>query len=91
MRRWLTVFLLAAGLVIAYVDRTNLSVALASADFRHYFQFTDEQRGFLNSAFFWSYTLLQIPAGLVVDRFGVKRPITIALLFWCVVSAATSW
>src|SRR5690242_11961792 len=90
MRRWVTVFLLAAGLVIAYVDRTNLSVALATADFRQYFHFTDEQRGFLNSAFFWSYTLLQIPAGLIVDRFGVKRPVTLALLFWCLVSAATS-
>jgi MFS family permease len=90
MRQWVTVFLLGAGLVIAYVDRTNLSVALASTDFREYFRLTDEQRGLLNSAFFWSYTLLQIPAGLVVDRFGVKRPVTIALLFWCVVSAATS-
>ena len=90
MRRWVTVFLLAAGLIIAYVDRTNLSVALAASDFKQYFHFTDEQRGFLNSAFFWSYTLLQIPAGLIVDRFGVKRPITMALLFWCVVSAATS-
>src|SRR5215469_466689 len=89
MRRWVTVFLLSAGVIIAYVDRTNLSVALASADFKHYFDFTDEQRGFLNSAFFWSYTLLQIPAGLVVDRFGVKLPITLALLFWCGASAAT--
>jgi MFS family permease len=90
MRHWVTVLLLGAGLVIAYVDRTNLSVALASADFREYFRLTDEQRGLLNSAFFWSYTLLQIPAGLFVDRFGVKRPVTIALLFWCLVSAATS-
>lgn len=90
MRRWLTVFLLAAALVIAYIDRTNLSVALAAAEFKQYFHFTDEQRGFLNSAFFWSYTLLQIPAGFVIDRFGVKRPIALALLFWCLASAATS-
>ena len=89
MRRWLTVLLLAAGLAIAYVDRTNLSVALAAADFKQYFHFSDEQRGLLNSVFFWSYTLLQIPAGLIVDRFGVKLPVTVALLFWCVVSAAT--
>ncbi|HJT89884.1 MAG TPA: MFS transporter [Bryobacteraceae bacterium] len=90
MRRWLTVCLLGAGLIIAYVDRTNLSVALASADFQHYFSLTDEQRGLLNSAFFWTYTLLQIPAGLVLDRFGVKRPLVFAFLFWCAVSAATS-
>jgi MFS family permease len=90
MRKWVTVSLLGAGLVIAYVDRTNLSVALASTDFRQYFRLTDEQRGLLNSAFFWSYTLLQIPAGLVVDRLGVRRPVAVALLFWCAVSAATS-
>jgi MFS family permease len=90
MRRWLTVFLLAAALVIAYIDRTNLSVALAASEFKQYFHFTDEQRGFLNSAFFWSYTLLQIPAGFIIDRFGVKRPIALALFFWCLASAATS-
>ena len=90
MRRWLTVFLLTAAVIIAYVDRTNLSVALAAAEFKQYFHFTDEQRGFLNSAFFWSYTLLQIPAGFVIDRFGVKRPIALALFFWCLASAATS-
>ena len=40
MRRWLTVFLLAAALVIAYIDRTNLSVALAASEFKLYFHFT---------------------------------------------------
>jgi MFS family permease len=90
VRRWLTVFLLAAGLIIAYVDRTNLSVALASADFRSFFHLTDTQRGLLNSAFFWSYTLLQIPAGLILDRFGVKVPVALGLLLWCGVSALTS-
>jgi MFS transporter, ACS family, D-galactonate transporter len=90
MRLWPTVLLLTGALVIAYIDRTNLSVALAAADFRGYFHFTDEQRGLLNSAFFWSYTVLQIPAGLLLDRFGVRRPVAWALLLWCGVSAATS-
>jgi MFS family permease len=89
MRGWVTLVLLTAGLIIAYVDRTNLSVALAAPEFRNFFQLSDEQRGFVNSAFFWSYTLLQIPAGLLIDRFGVKLPVTIALLFWCGASAAT--
>jgi MFS family permease len=89
MLRWATLILLTAGLIIAYVDRTNLSVALAAPEFRNFFQLTDEQRGFVNSAFFWSYTLLQIPAGLFVDRFGVKLPVTLALLLWCGASAAT--
>lgn len=89
MHRWVTLILLTAGLIIAYVDRTNLSVALATPEFRNFFQLGDEQRGFVNSAFFWSYTLLQIPAGLLVDHFGVKLPVTFALLLWCGASAAT--
>src|ERR1035437_7733018 len=90
MRRWSLVCLLSLGIIIAYVDRTNLSVSLASADFKALFHLTDRDRGTLNSAFFWSYALLQIPAGFVVDRFGVKFPVALGFLFWCVISAATA-
>jgi len=89
MRRWLTVFLFTGALTIAYIHRSNLSVALASADFKRYLHLTDAQRGLANSAFFWSYALLQIPAGLILDRFGVKRPVAVALLLWCTVSGLT--
>jgi MFS family permease len=44
----------------------------------------------LNSAFFWAYALLQIPAGWVVDRYGVKVPYAVSFLFWCLASAATA-
>jgi MFS family permease len=90
-RRWSIVGLLSLGMIIAYVDRANISVALASADFKSFFGLSDHDRGVLNSAFFWSYALLQIPAGFIVDRFGVKRPYTIALLFWSIVSAVTAF
>ena len=35
------------------------------------------QIGLLFSAFFWSYSLLQLPGGMVLDRFGIKtgRPL----------------
>ena len=73
-RRWSIVVLLCLGMVIAYVDRTALSVAIAVPDFRNHFGLTDSQRGLMNSAFFWSYALLQVPAGWLVDRVGVKYP-----------------
>src|SRR3954453_14071626 len=57
-RRWSIVLLLCLGMVIAYVDRTALSVAITRPDFRAYFHLTDSQRGLMNSAFFWSYALL---------------------------------
>ncbi|MFZ0594730.1 MAG: MFS transporter [Bryobacteraceae bacterium] len=89
IRKWAIVCLLALGMLIAYVDRTNLSVVLAISDFRQLFHLTDVDRGVLNSAFFWSYALLQIPAGWAVDRFGAKLPYSIGFLFWSLTSAAT--
>ena len=91
MRRWIIVCLLGLGMVIAYIDRSNISVALADPSFKALFHLTDADRGLLNSAFFWTYALLQIPAGFLVDRFGVKRPYTVAFSFWCLVSAATAF
>jgi MFS family permease len=40
--------------------------------------------------FFWSYTAMQVPAGLLVDRFGVKRPLAVSFVLWCLVAAATA-
>lgn len=90
MRRWSLVCLLCFGIIIAYIDRTNLSVSLASADFKALFHLTDKDRGLLGSAFFWSYAVLQIPAGFIVDRFGVKKPMAIGLACWCAASALTA-
>jgi MFS family permease len=90
VRKWALVTLLGLGVIIAYIDRTNLATALASAEFKQFFGLSDTGRGVLNSVFFWSYTLMQIPAGLLVDRFGVKRCLTISFVLWCVVGAATS-
>lgn len=86
-RKWLVVLLLALGMVIAYVDRANLSSVLALQSFRDWVALDDTGRGLLNSAFFWSYALLQIPAGWAVDRFGVRRPYAIGFAMWSLASA----
>lgn len=76
-------------MIIAYISRANLPVALTLPDFIRHFHLTDVDRGTLNSAFFWTYALLQIPAGWVVDRYGVKWPYAISFLFWSLASAGT--
>lgn len=91
MRRWTVLALLTAGVIISYLDRTNFSVVLAIKDFQHEFHITDEQRGVLNSAFFWSYTLLQLPAGWIVDRYGVRLPYAIGFVLWSGISAGTAF
>ncbi|KEZ20899.1 Sugar phosphate permease precursor [Sphingobium yanoikuyae] len=86
---WAILALLAIGALIAFVDRTSISSALAVPSFKAHFQLTDVDRGWVNSAFFWSYALLQIPMGWIVDRYGVKTPYTICFVLWCAASAAT--
>jgi MFS transporter, ACS family, D-galactonate transporter len=90
-RRWVIIGLLSVGMIIAYVSRANISVALAVPDFIRSFHLSDTDRGTLNSAFFWSYAALQIPAGWVVDRYGVRLPYAIGFLFWCFASAGTAF
>lgn len=90
-RKWGILTILSLGMVIAYIDRANLSVALATTEFRTTFQISDSGRGLLNSAFFWSYALLQIPAGWLVDRYGVRRVYAIGFFFWTLVSAMTGF
>lgn len=90
-RRWAIVGLLCAAFIIAYFDRQNLSFALTNSSFKSFFQLDNNGRGLLNSAFFWTYALLQIPAGWLVDRYGVKRPFAISLAFWSIIAGATAW
>jgi MFS family permease len=86
-RKWSILALLSLGMVIAYIDRANLSVVLATHEFRSAFDLSDSSRGLLNSVFFWSYAVLQIPAGWLVDRYGVRRVYALGFFFWTLVSA----
>jgi ACS family D-galactonate transporter-like MFS transporter len=88
-KRWSILALLAVGALIAFVDRTSISSALAAPSFKHHFHLSNLDRGWINSAFFWSYAALQIPMGWVVDRYGVKRAYTVCFIIWCAASALT--
>ncbi|AJY15881.1 MULTISPECIES: MFS transporter [Burkholderia] len=88
-RRWTVLLLLALGLMISFVDRTSMSAALADHRFVAHFALTNVERGWLGSAMFWSYGLLQMPMGWLVDRYGVKWPYSVCFLLWCLAAAAT--
>jgi MFS family permease len=77
-------------MIISYVDRSNITAALTLPEFRQFFHLNNQDVGTLQSAFFWSYAFLQIPAGYLVDRYGVKGPYAIAFVFWSLVSAGTA-
>jgi len=88
--RWAVIGVLSLGMIIAYVSRSALAVPLALPEFIRSFHLSITDRGVLNSAFFWTYAVLQIPAGWVVDRYGVKFPYFLGFTIWCLASASTA-
>jgi sugar phosphate permease len=81
-------FLLALGVVIAFFDRINLSV---SQDALHAsFGLSLIAFGYLSSAFSWTYAAMQVPAGVLLDRLGVKRIGRVGTLVWSVASFAAA-
>ncbi|CAG9209342.1 Uncharacterized transporter YybO [Paraburkholderia sabiae] len=86
-RRWTIGLLLGIGVLINYFDRINLSVA--APQMKEAFNLSPADMGLLFSAFFWPYALLQIPAGLFLDRFGVTRVGRWGAFLWGLASAIT--
>ena len=83
-RRWAIGLLLGAGILINYFDRVNISVA--APQLQQEFGLTPGDLGLLFSAFFWSYAILQVPVGIVLDRLGVTTVSRIGAFLWGVAS-----
>jgi MFS family permease len=74
------------AVLVNYIDRNNLSVAAVPV--MDEFGFSPSEAGALMAAFFWTYTLMQIPSGWAADRFGLRWTYGIAFLVWSLSSAA---
>ncbi|HEX7936434.1 MAG TPA: MFS transporter [Paraburkholderia sp.] len=85
--RWWVAGLMWAAIAINYIDRTVLSAA--APRIQSEFHLDAIQMGIVLSAFFWSYALLQLPAGLLADRFGQKKVLGLAVLWWSLATALT--
>ncbi|MGH7969672.1 MAG: MFS transporter, partial [Limisphaerales bacterium] len=85
-RRWVLLGLVFVAIMISYVDRGNLSIA--APDMMKDFRIDPEKMGVLLSAFFWTYGAFQIPAGMLVDKFGIRWSYTLSFLVWSLASAA---
>jgi MFS transporter, ACS family, D-galactonate transporter len=85
--RWGVVGLLWLAVLINYIDRGALSIV--AVPLMKEFGLSPSQMGTLLSSFFWTYSIMQIPAGWVVDRYGLKWTYAGAFLIWSLASAAT--
>jgi ACS family D-galactonate transporter-like MFS transporter len=87
-RRWGIAVLLGASVLFNYFDRLALSVAGPQLTIDLHLDALT--LGLLFSAFSWSYAVLQIPSGLILDRYGVTWVGRIGILLWAVASATTA-
>lgn len=83
-RRWMIALLLGFGVVINYFDRVNVSVAQTAL--HTVFGVTTVEFGYLLSAYSWTYCIMQVPCGLLLDRFGVRKIGLIGSFLWSVAS-----
>jgi len=87
-RRWAISLLLGFGVLVNYFDRVNLSVSRDAL--QDSFGISAVMFGYLSSAYNWPYALLQLPSGLLLDRFGVRRVGIISTMIWSVASFAAA-
>ena len=80
-------FLIWLMMAVAYLDRTNITVAgptmMAALHLSH------TQFGWVLAAFTLGYALMQIPGGWLADRIGSRPLLITALLVWSIFTALT--
>jgi len=80
-QRWLHIIPVAFIMyTIAFIDRTNISLALPSMS--RALHMSPSQAGSAAGVFFWGYLLLQIPGGYLAQRWSAKRFVSILLVLW---------
>ncbi|SDV47053.1 MFS transporter [Chitinasiproducens palmae] len=78
--RWYVFAGIFAIVVINFIDRTALSIAMPSI--AKEFGLSPVMQGLILSGFFWSYALMQIPGGWLLDRFGARATVTASTVGW---------
>ena len=74
--------------LITYIDR--MSLATAAEPIRNEFKLNNTQLGYAFSAFGYAYLPLQIIGGWIADRFGARKPLTIAGVVWALSTMLTA-
>src|SRR5438445_7108747 len=91
--RWKIFLVMLFLIAINYVDRASLSVAMPLI--AKEFDMSPAIQGLLLSAFFWTYAFMQVPGGLLADRYKPRIVIASATIAWgffqAIAAACTSW
>jgi sugar phosphate permease len=77
-RRWAVFGVLAIAYFFVYFHR--VSTAVVSADLEATFEVDAASIALLSSAYFYAYTVMQLPSGLLTDGLGPRRTVSIFTL-----------
>lgn len=86
---WLVCWLMFGATALNYMDRQ--SMALVEKPIREEFHLDNQQFGWIGAAFYITYALAQVPAGMLADRFNVRRLYLMAVLWWSLAAIAASF
>ena len=86
--RWIVLAVIISASFIAYILRTNVSIV--SETMMQDLGLTTYQLGLVFSAFAAGYALFQFPGGIVGDRYGPRRTITVIAVAWTVLTVLTA-
>src|SRR5271170_3598559 len=86
--RFYLAFLLFVLSGVAYLDRTNISIA--GLQISSEYGLGNQHLGWIFSAFLIGYAGFQIPAGWLAARFGPRWVLTLGVVWWGVATALTT-
>lgn len=88
-KRFTVVALCFLGLVIAYTDRVNISIA--AIEMQRSLGWTDTTKGFVLSSFFVGYILFMVAGGVLANRYGGKVVLGTAVVLWSIFTILTPY
>jgi MFS family permease len=80
------IFWVMSGVFYLYEMILRASPGVMANDLRADFGLSPQELGFLSSMYYWAYTPLQIPCGLILDKIGSRKLITGSCVL-CAISA----
>lgn len=87
--RWTVLLMLFLAMVINYIDRAALSVAMPFISDQ--FQLDATQKGMIFSSFFIGYALFNFIGGYLSDRIGPKKVFSWSMLIWSIFCGLTAF
>lgn len=84
-----TFILIYIAYIVCFLDRSAINIALSYIG--KDFNLSTTTLGVVASAFFFSYSLMQIPGGWLTDKFGTRNTVIVAITMWSIFTVFTGF